>query len=45
MKAEDIKHPQLKQLINMSYLHGENNNQEMIEKTDSQIREYLAENT
>lgn len=45
MKAEDIKHPQLKQLINMSYLHGENNNQEMIEKTDSQIREYLSENT
>ena len=45
MKAEDIKHPQLKQLINMSYLHGENNNKEMIEKTDSQIREYLSENT
>ena len=44
MKAEDIKHPELKQLINMSYLHGENNNQEMIEKTDSQIREYLSKN-
>ena len=44
MKAEDIKHPQLKELINMSYLHGENNNQEMIEKTDSQIREYLSKN-
>ena len=44
MKAEDIKNPQLKQLINMSYLHGENNNQEMIEKTDSQIREYLSKN-
>ena len=44
MKAEDIKHPELKQLINMSYLHGENNNQKMIEKTDDQIKEYLSEN-
>ena len=45
MKAEDIKHPELKQLINMSYLHGENNNQKMIEKTDEEIKEYLSENT
>ncbi|MBO6109397.1 MAG: hypothetical protein J6M91_09650 [Methanobrevibacter sp.] len=45
MKAEDIKHPELKQLINMSYLHGENNNQKMIEKTDKEIKEYLSENT
>ena len=44
MKAEDIKHPELKQLINMSYLHGENNNQKMIEKTDEEIKEYLSEN-
>ena len=44
MKAEDIKHPELKQLINMSYLHGENNNQKMIEKTDDEIKEYLSEN-
>ena len=45
MKAEDIKHPELKQLINMSYLHGENNNHKMIEKTDEEIKEYLSENT
>ena len=45
MKAEDIKHPELKQLISMSYLHGENNNQKMIEKTDEEIKEYLSENT
>lgn len=45
MKSEDIKHPELKQLINMSYLHGENNNQKMIEKTDEEIKEYLSENT
>ena len=44
MKSEDIKHPELKQLINMSYLHGENNNQKMIEKTDDEIKEYLSEN-
>lgn len=44
MKAEDIKHPELKQLINMSYLHGENNNLEMIEKTDKEIKDYLSEN-
>ena len=45
MKIEDIKHPELKQLINMSYLHGENENHEMIEKTDNEIKEYLSKNT
>ena len=45
MKIEDIKHPELKQLINMSYLHGENNNPEMVEKTDCEIKNYLSENT
>ena len=45
MKIEDIKHPELKQLINMSYLHSENGNQEMVEKTNCEIRDYLSENT
>ena len=45
MKIEDIKHPELKQLINMSYLHGENDNPEMVEKTDCEIKNYLSENT
>ena len=45
MKIEDIKHPELKQLINMSYLHGENENPEMIEKTDLEIKDYLSKNT
>lgn len=45
MRIEDIKHPELKQLINMSYLHGENENHEMIEKTDLEIKDYLSENT
>ena len=45
MKIEDIEHPELKQLIRMIYLHEENSNQEMIEKTDMEIKEYLADNT
>ena len=45
MKIEDITHPELKQLINMSYLHGENENHEMIEKTDLEIKDYLSKNT
>lgn len=44
MKIEELKHPELKQLINMIYLHGENNNQEMIEKTDEEIKDYLNDN-
>ena len=44
MKIEDIKHPELKQLINMIYLHEENNNQKMIEKTDNEIKDYLKDN-
>ena len=39
MRIKDIKHPELKQLINMSYLHGENENHEMIEKTDIEIKD------
>ncbi|WP_296798019.1 hypothetical protein [uncultured Methanobrevibacter sp.] len=45
MRIKDIKHPELKQLINMSYLHGENENHEMIEKTDIEIKDYLSKNT
>ena len=44
MKIEDIKHPEIKQLINMIYLHSENENEEMIEKTDREIKEYLKNN-
>ena len=44
MKAEDIKNPELKQYITMSYMHEENNNSEMVEKTNKQIKEYLKEN-
>lgn len=44
MKIEDIKHPELKQLITMSYIHSENNNPELIEKTDYEIKDYLLNN-
>ena len=44
MKAEDIKNPELKQYITMSYMHEENNNSEMVEKTNTQIKEYLKDN-
>ena len=44
MKIENIEHPELKQNIKISYLHGENNNQKMIEKTDNLIKQYLSEN-
>ena len=45
MKIEDIKHPELKQQIRMIYLHEENKNQKMIDKTNEEIREYLKNNT
>ena len=44
MKAEDIKNPELKQYITMSYMHEENNNSKMVEKTNKQIKEYLKDN-
>ncbi|MCR5026237.1 MAG: hypothetical protein K6A34_02165 [Methanobrevibacter sp.] len=44
MKVEDIKNPELKQYITMSYMHEENNNSEMVEKTNKQIKEYLKDN-
>lgn len=44
MKIEEIKHPELKNLINMIYMHGENENQSAIEKTESEIKEYIKDN-
>ncbi|MBQ2832074.1 hypothetical protein [Methanobrevibacter sp.] len=43
MKLEEIKHPELKNHINMIYMHGENQNQKAIEKTESDIREYIKD--
>ena len=44
MNIEDIKNPELKNHINMVYLHGENQNQNGIEKTENEIREYIKDN-
>ena len=41
MKFEEITHPELKNHINMIYMHGENQNQSAIEKTEAQIKEYI----
>jgi len=43
MKIEDIKHPELKNHINMIYMHGENQNQKAIEKTEDEIRQYIRD--
>lgn len=43
MKIEEIKHPELKNHINMIYMHGENDNQEAIEKTENEIKDYIKD--
>ena len=43
MKIEEIKHPELKNHIQMIYMHGENRNREAIEKTENEIREYIRD--
>ena len=43
MNMEDIKHPELKNHINMIYMHGENKNQDAIEKTEEIIKEYIQD--
>ena len=44
MKIEEVKHPELKNHINMIYMHGENQNQEAIERTEDEIRKYISDN-
>ena len=44
MKIEEIKHPELKNHINMIYMHGENQNQEAIERTEAENKEYIKDN-
>ena len=43
MNIEEINHPELKNHINMIYMHGENQNQEAIEKTEQEIKEYISD--
>ena len=44
MKIEDINNPELKNHINMIYMHGENQNQKAIDETEEKIRKYIKEN-
>lgn len=44
MKLEEIKHPELKNHINMIYMHAENQNQEAIDRTEAEIKEYIEDN-
>ncbi|WP_407421360.1 hypothetical protein [Methanobrevibacter sp.] len=43
MKIEEINHPELKDHINMIYMHGENQNQKAIERTEMEIKEYISD--
>ncbi|MBR3139593.1 MAG: hypothetical protein IKF11_01835 [Methanobrevibacter sp.] len=43
MKLEEIKHPELKNHINMIYMHGENQNQKAIENTENEIKNYIKD--
>ena len=43
MNIEEIQHPELKNHINMIYMHGENDNQEAIRKTECEIKEYIRD--
>lgn len=43
MRLEDINHQELKNHINMIYMHGENQNQEAIDRTESEIKQYIKD--
>ena len=43
MNLEEIKHPELKNHINMIYMHGENQNQKAIENTENEIKDYIKD--
>lgn len=44
MKIEDIKHPELKNYINLVYMQGENGNEKAIAELEQQIKEYIKDN-
>lgn len=41
MKIEEINHNELKNHINMIYMHGENQNHDAIKKTEEEIKDYI----
>ena len=44
MKVEEITHPELKNLINLVYMQGENENQKAIDKLELEIKDYINDN-
>lgn len=44
MKLEEIKNPELKNLINLAYMQGENGNEEAILKIEEDMKEYIKKN-
>ena len=44
MKLEEITHPELKNLINLVYMQGENENQKAIDKLELEIKDYINDN-
>ena len=44
MKLEEITNPEFKNMINLAYMQGENNNQEAIDKIEQDMKEYIKEN-
>ena len=44
MKIEEITHPDLKNLINLAYMQGENGNEEAILKIEDDMKEYITGN-
>ena len=44
MKLEEITNPEFKNMINLAYMQGENNNIEAIEKIEADMKEYIKDN-
>lgn len=44
MKLKEIKNPEFKNLINLAYMQGENNNQEAVLKIEQDMKEYIQDN-
>lgn len=43
MKIEDIKNPEIKGQIQLAYLHGENSNQEGIDKVNQKMQDLISD--
>jgi len=44
MKLKEIKNPEFKNLINLAYMQGENNNQDAVLKIEQDMKEYIQDN-